>query len=61
MHAVRSASVQPLTVYLQGSPDPLNSAALRFIPAAELAAQGYGEYQPLFEAADTTSTEEHAS
>lgn len=26
----------------------INSAALRFIPAAELAAQGYGEYQALF-------------
>jgi peptide-methionine (R)-S-oxide reductase len=39
----------------------MNSAALRFIPAAELAEQGYGEYRSLFEAADTTSTEEHAS
>ncbi|MFD1318613.1 peptide-methionine (R)-S-oxide reductase MsrB [Loigolactobacillus zhaoyuanensis] len=26
----------------------INSAALKFIPAAELAAQGYGDYQPLF-------------
>ena len=28
----------------------INSAALRFIPVAELEAQGYGEYQPLFSA-----------
>jgi methionine-R-sulfoxide reductase len=26
----------------------INSAALRFVPATELAAQGYGEYQALF-------------
>jgi peptide methionine sulfoxide reductase msrA/msrB len=26
----------------------INSAALRFIPATELAAQGYAEYQALF-------------
>jgi peptide-methionine (R)-S-oxide reductase len=36
----------------------MNSAALRFIPVAELEAEGYGEYRSLFE---TTSTEEHAS
>ncbi|GAA1567680.1 MULTISPECIES: peptide-methionine (R)-S-oxide reductase MsrB [Kribbella] len=36
----------------------MNSAALRFVPVAELEAQGYGEYRSLFEA---TSTEEHAS
>jgi peptide-methionine (R)-S-oxide reductase len=39
----------------------MNSAALRFIPVSELEAQGYGEYRSLFETADTTSTEEHAS
>lgn len=33
----------------------MNSAALRFIPVAELEEQGYGEYRALF---DTTSTEE---
>lgn len=27
----------------------INSAALRFVPVAELATQGYGEYQKLFE------------
>jgi len=36
----------------------MNSAALRFVPAAELEAQGYGEYRSLF---DTTATEEHTS
>ncbi|RZT07615.1 peptide-methionine (R)-S-oxide reductase [Kribbella sp. VKM Ac-2569] len=36
----------------------MNSAALRFVPVAELEAQGYGEYRSLFEA---TSTEEPAS
>jgi peptide-methionine (R)-S-oxide reductase len=36
----------------------MNSASLRFVPVAELEAQGYGEYRSLFEA---TSTEEHAS
>jgi peptide-methionine (R)-S-oxide reductase len=39
----------------------MNSAALRFIPVSELEAQGYGEYRSLFETADTTSTQEHAS
>ncbi|TDE95089.1 peptide-methionine (R)-S-oxide reductase [Occultella glacieicola] len=38
----------------------MNSAALRFVPAAELEAQGYGEYRSLFETSDTTP-EEHAS
>jgi peptide-methionine (R)-S-oxide reductase len=33
----------------------MNSAALRFVPVADLEAQGYGEYRTLF---DTTSTEE---
>ena len=37
----------------------MNSAALRFIPAAELEAQGYGEYRSLFDTTDTT--EENAS
>ena len=37
----------------------INSAALRFIPAAELEAQGYGEYRSLFDTTDTT--EENAS
>ncbi|TDV56016.1 peptide-methionine (R)-S-oxide reductase MsrB [Actinophytocola oryzae] len=36
----------------------MNSAALRFVPVAELEAQGYGEYRALFDTADTTSTEE---
>ena len=27
----------------------MNSAALRFIPVADLEAEGYGEYLPLFE------------
>jgi hypothetical protein len=26
----------------------MNSAALRFVPRAELAAEGYGEYESLF-------------
>ena len=39
----------------------MNSAALRFIPVSELETHGYGEYRSLFEMADTTSTEEHAS
>lgn len=38
----------------------MNSAALRFVPVAELEAQGYGEYRALFDTADTTSTEEEA-
>jgi peptide-methionine (R)-S-oxide reductase len=31
----------------------MNSAALRFVPVAELEAQGYGEYRALFDTADT--------
>ena len=27
----------------------MNSAALRFVPKAELAAEGYGQYLPLFQ------------
>jgi len=33
----------------------MNSAALRFIPAAELAAKGYAEYAPIFAAAPTAA------
>jgi peptide-methionine (R)-S-oxide reductase len=39
----------------------MNSAALRFIPVADLEAEGYGEYRALFDTADTISTEEDAS
>jgi len=40
----------------------MNSAALRFIPAAELDEQGYGEYRSLFAADDIAdSTQEEAS
>jgi peptide-methionine (R)-S-oxide reductase len=39
----------------------MNSAALRFVPVSELEAQGYGEYNSLFETTGTTSNEEHAS
>jgi peptide-methionine (R)-S-oxide reductase len=39
----------------------MNSAALRFIPVSELEAEGYGEYRPLFETTDTTSTGRNAS
>ncbi|MBU4464941.1 MAG: peptide-methionine (R)-S-oxide reductase MsrB [Actinobacteria bacterium] len=38
----------------------MNSAALRFVPAAELEQQGYGEYRTLFED-DTTTHQENAS
>jgi methionine-R-sulfoxide reductase len=31
----------------------MNSASMRFIPVAKLADEGYGEFLPLFEAADT--------
>jgi peptide-methionine (R)-S-oxide reductase len=37
----------------------MNSAALRFVPVAELESQGYGEYRSLFATIDTT--EENAS
>src|SRR5262245_6305060 len=33
----------------------INSAALRFIPAAELSAKGYAEYAPIFAAAPTAA------
>jgi peptide-methionine (R)-S-oxide reductase len=39
----------------------MNSAALRFIPVAELEAEGYGRFRPLFEGIDVTETEEKAS
>jgi hypothetical protein len=29
----------------------MNSAAMRFVPVAKLAAEGYGKYLPLFEKA----------
>jgi len=34
----------------------MNSAALRFVPAAELEEQGYGRFRTLFETCETTST-----
>jgi len=34
----------------------MNSAALRFVPAAELEEQGYGRFRTLFETSETTST-----
>ena len=37
----------------------MNSAALRFVPVAQLEEQGYGDYRRLFE--DTTSNQENAS
>ncbi|HWM16183.1 MAG TPA: peptide-methionine (R)-S-oxide reductase MsrB [Microbacterium sp.] len=37
----------------------MNSAAMRFVPAADLEQQGYGEYRALFE--PTTSNQENAS
>ena len=43
----------------------MNSAALRFIPAAELQEQGYGQFRHLFDTTDTTTidtnSEENAS
>ena len=40
----------------------MNSAALRFVPVAELEEQGYGDYRSLFETTDThPSNQEHAS
>jgi peptide methionine sulfoxide reductase msrA/msrB len=38
----------------------VNSAALRFIPADELEARGYGEYRPLFAAAAAPGSSERA-
>jgi methionine-R-sulfoxide reductase len=34
----------------------MNSAAMRFIPVARLAAEGYGQYLPLFKAAGAAAT-----
>ncbi|WP_350346908.1 peptide-methionine (R)-S-oxide reductase MsrB [Agromyces sp. G08B096] len=34
----------------------INSAALRFVPADRLEAEGYGEYRRLFEASDSTTS-----
>lgn len=39
----------------------MNSAALRFVPVAELEAQGYGEYRAWFDEADNTTSTEEAS
>jgi peptide-methionine (R)-S-oxide reductase len=35
----------------------MNSASLRFVPAAELEAQGYGRYRSQFDTTPTTATE----
>jgi peptide-methionine (R)-S-oxide reductase len=37
----------------------MNSAALRFVPAAELENEGYGEYRTLFADIDHSSDEEN--
>ena len=39
----------------------MNSAALRFVPAAELEEQGYGAYRGLFETTTPQTAEENAS
>lgn len=39
----------------------MNSAALRFVPAAELEEQGYGAYRGLFETIAPRTSEENAS
>lgn len=39
----------------------MNSAALRFIPVAELEAEGHGQFRALFESTEIESTEEKAS
>ncbi|MGC5166898.1 peptide-methionine (R)-S-oxide reductase MsrB [Luteimicrobium sp. DT211] len=39
----------------------MNSAALRFVPAAELEEQGYGRFRALFETSEITNAEESAS
>ena len=44
----------------------MNSAAMRFIPVAQLEAEGYGEFRALFDSTptdntDTTTTQEQAS
>jgi peptide-methionine (R)-S-oxide reductase len=35
----------------------MNSAALRFVPAADLEAEGYGQYRRLFDATPTEAQE----
>ena len=37
----------------------MNSAALRFVPVAELEEQGYGNYRSLFATASTPTSEEN--
>ena len=39
----------------------MNSAALRFVPASSLEAEGYGDYRHLFPTDDTIENQEHAS
>ena len=39
----------------------MNSASLRFIPASQLDAEGYGQFRSLFTATENTNTEEKAS
>ena len=39
----------------------MNSAALRFVPVAELDEQGYGAYRRLFDITTDTTREEQAS
>jgi peptide-methionine (R)-S-oxide reductase len=39
----------------------MNSAALRFVPASSLEAEGYGEYRHLFPANNQPENQEHAS
>ena len=35
----------------------MNSAAMRFVPASELEAEGYGQYRSLFPASEFTTTD----
>ncbi|MFZ2490449.1 MAG: bifunctional methionine sulfoxide reductase B/A protein [Thermoanaerobaculia bacterium] len=39
----------------------INSASLRFVPASELAAQGYAEYEPMFEKSAAVAKKEIAT
>ncbi len=39
----------------------MNSAALRFVPVAELVTQGYGEFRSLFDTSGAAGTKEKAS
>ena len=45
---LESRRQHPLTVKDGGLRYCINSAALRFIPLAELESQGYGDYRSLF-------------